>query len=332
MNKNNTDEKSVKNTEDNDDVKESVHQPQKRSKTSKRKKVISLILFLLVAAATSYVITPFVLPYFADSSVVDQDEIDSTLLRADELPAVEASPAPEATPPAPESSNQEEILEIKSEQPQSDIHAPSQATEVLQEIVEPQPVLQQIVLKPTRPHQSILKHKAPRAASLLFKVVQLYEAVQNGQNCRPQIEALTHLNTQPELANKLLDIMPVCLEEPLPTQIKQAFYKNKKRAIWRILQKDNTTFGASLQMIPYVIFDIQKKVVSDPDAPMDVLYQIQNAVEANQPSQILDLIGKLPENVQAALYDLQQAALRQTTIQTTLQELIQTMATQGGEQ
>ena len=284
-----------------------------------------LILFLLLVGGISYAITPLLLPYFSETPILQPDEVISV-----ELPEITA------TEQITQNSSLDEIDLPSTEENLNEIEQADEAAIVPPEqlpktepeqkksvlfIPQNQPATQEVPV--TEKKQTQLQQK-----SSLLKAIQLYESFQRGGECRKLLEELMAISDI-QAQKSLKELLPICLEHPLPQQMQQAFYKGKKRAILRILQSENTIIISYLKMLPYIVFDIYKK---DPntDTPMDVLYSIQNAVEQNQYTQVLELIDKLPENVQPVLYDLQQCALREVTIYKTLQNLIQTLAAQGG--
>ena len=174
--------------------------------------------------------------------------------------------------------------------------------------------------------------KSATQKNLLMKIIQLYEAFQQDGQCRPLLEKLITLSElHPVIQSSVNELLTICLENPISEQIQTAFYKNKKRAILRILQNTNTPMMSYVKALPYLIFDIRKKDAFD-DTPMDTLYRLQAAVEGNDFSQIIELINQLPDNVQPALYDLKQSAIHENTIYQVLQNLIQTLATGGNNE
>jgi len=281
---------------------------QKTKKSVRVKRLVILIALLLLTGSVSYVVTPFILPYLSSTPLVHEEEVVSV----EEAAFVE---------PAQSSQSEQEVVEeiVEPVEPESEpvieaIPVEEEKTSVIQE-QEKQPEN----LPSLRPQK--ISSKIP-----LLKAMQLYEAFQKGEECRPLLEELIALaEDEPEMGKKLMALLRFCLENPFPQQMKEAFYDDKKRAILRILQSENPIWTAYLKMIPYTVVDIHKKGVLS-DAPMDILYRIQSAVDANQFSLVLDLIAKLPENVQPALYDLQQCALREVAVYQTLQDLIQTLA------
>ena len=306
--------------------------PSKKHKARKLKKSVLLVLFLLLVGSASYVLTPLFLPYLADTPEINQDEIISVpaqneslndigevLLETNETPTDTENSQEQMHPVIEEQNNEptvmqsEEVAIIKPALPEPVIPKLNDNAQTLDKVTPPVKESTQTVQTPP-----------------LLKVIQLYESLQQGTDCRPLLEELMSLaSITPTAEQSLKELLPICLEHPLPQQIQQAFYKNKRRTILRILQNENSALASYLQMILYTIFDI-RKVNPSSDTPMDLLYSIQNAVDQNQFELVLKLIDQLPENVQPALFDLQQCALREASIYQTLQNLIQTLASEGG--
>lgn len=284
------------------------------NKSVRFKRGLILLFLALLVGGIAYVLTPFLLPYLTKASIVQEDEIISVNenFKTEEV-VVPLAAEEENAPLAPLTQEEKETLSVDQEKDD---------TVVEEKNVLPEPVKVEKAV--------VSEQKTQQVRIPLVKVIQLYDAFQKGAECRSLLEELIVLSKDnPEMEKNLMTLLGICLENPLSEQMQQAFYKDKKRAILRILQSENPTWTAYLKMIPYSIVDIYKKNVLS-DAPMDVLYAIQNAVEDNKFSQVLKLIAKLPENVQPALYDLQQCALREVTIANTLQNVIQTLA-QGEE-
>lgn len=311
----------VEETSSNPEGETQPNTTQSKRKSVSFKVIIWTLVLLLFTGIASYFITWLVLPRLSNVPVPDEDEIVSVQY-IDDIDLTLDTPAPADTiepptteikpisEPAPEITSENETAK---DTPQPNV--------VEQEMALPEaqsPVMAKITPDETKaqPHSSQIS---------LLKLLQLYEAFQKGKECRGLLEELIlSSKNDPRIEKSLMNLLHICLENPMPQQLQQAFYKDKKRAILRILQNENPNITAYFKMIPYTLLDISKK---DPasNEPMDVFYRIQNAVEANQFSQVLELIAKLPENAQPALYDLQQCALREETIYRTLQDLIQTL-------
>ncbi len=295
------------------------------TKSHSGKTLFALIVFLILVGGISYYLTPIFLPFLSKTPVVKEDQVISVVSKSDKL-----APASDGS-----------ILEKNVVETETDNSAPTPA------VILPDPTAKIEVASPefqtdTNPTVSAINlneadsilpktedKKTARQNDLLLDVVQLYETFQQNGQCRPLLEKLISLSElNPIVQNSINELLTICLENPLSEQIQTAFYKDKKRAILRILQKENTPIIAYLKMIPYTFLDIHKKGTFG-NTPMDILYHIQNAVQANHFSKVLELIDQLPENVQLALYDLRQCAIHENTIYQILKDLLQTLAKGG---
>ena len=164
----------------------------------------------------------------------------------------------------------------------------------------------------------------------VLNAIRLHQAFIEGGECRPLLEELIKLpNKTVQMNDALMNVLPFCLDRPLPEQMQSAFNKAKKRAILRIFENENAIYVAYLKTIPYLLADIRQKNPTS-ETPMSLLNQIQNAVEENQAQQVLTLLAKLPDNVQLALSDVKQYALREVALEQALENLMQLLF-KGGE-
>ena len=292
--------------------------------------ILFLIFFLLLVVGGSYYLTPLLLPYLSESSVIKQDEVISVEVSETETPVIVADDY--STVIQPEIAIEESNLPEESQAempltPSGVVLMPEQPVPIL-----PKPDTNTYNTPSVNIQSQPVTPKSAAQDTLLIKVIQLYEAFQQDGQCRPLLEKLITLSElHPVIQSSVNELLTICLENPISEQIQTAFYKNKKRAILRILQNKNTPMMAYVKALPYLIFDIRKKDAFD-DTPMDTLYRLQAAVEGNDFSQILDLINQLPDNVQPVLYDLKQSAIHENTIYQVLQNLIQTLATGGNNE
>ena len=237
---------------------------------------------------------------------------------------VEVMPEPEVKPATSEtmpemSERVEAVVEEKVTEP---------VMEPVEVMPEPEPEVPAVV-----PEAKIVEKPAPVILQhhyTVLKAIQLREALKQEGECRPLLEELIAIpNKTPEMEQALMNLLQACLDRPVFGQMRQTFYTAKKRAILRIFRNDYPIYWAYLKSLPYFLADIHcKNPVGD--APMDVLDQLQRAVEEDRPQLVLELIPQLPKNVQPILSDVQQYATQEVNLYRTFNRLMSTLFTQGG--
>ena len=309
--------------------------PQKKKSTKKKFFVFLLVLGLL--AASGVVGYTYVAPLA--QSVYDSFQSDEEVSESEPV----VTPAPEIEPAVqedsflePEQSTEEDtdeiimVDEIAEEEPQPVVETePEPAPEPVQIIVEPEPVVVEPEPAPVQP-TPVAKKRPASMTYPVMKVMELKEAFQTNGQCRPILEELMAMPEKtPEMDRALMNLLQTCLDKPLKGQMKETFDAVKRRAILRSFQSENPSWTAYLQALPYLLADIHQKNPTG-DTPLNILDRIQNAINADKPVAVLDLIPQLPQSVQAVLFDLQQSAQEEAALYKNLNQLMKALFAEGG--
>ena len=338
----------VETTETQTDV--TTEQPQKKKSKIKKFLITLFVLAVLTSAgAAGYVY-----------GIPKAQQFYNDLMKDDGL-GIEIPVVPQEDPAIPEqeivvSAIQEDIPVFEEENTKTE---PLPSQEVVPPVVEPVQIPVTNEMKPVEPviseeptiepisspdsktvtepvqknteEQSIQKPTHTIPSPTLLKVMELKEAFQNDGQCRPILEELMAApDKTPQLDRALMDLLQICLDQPLSGQMKQSFFKVKRRAILRTFQHKNPAWTAYLQALPYMIADIHQKTPTG-DEPLDILDRIQNAVSEDKPSVVLELIPTLPQNVQTVLFDVQQYAETEANLYKNLNKLMHAFFIKGGE-
>ena len=320
----------------NTNEKQSVNKPEEKKveqKKSSKHVGLTLIALLLLAAGSGvavYYMTPIVLSSLAPAKpiVTPIKKAEATVLEPQLVVQVEEVPTNDTV------IFKEESLELSEDEFQEVVVSENENLPLLEAISDepkalaledPEPTEQKlIVTKPTEPKPVTTQPKVTPPYSVL-KAMELKEAFKNGGDCRSLLEELVALpNKTPEMEQALMELLQACLDRPIGGQMQQAFQQAKKRAILRIFQNDSPTYLAYLKALPYFLADVRKKNPSG-DAPLEVLNQVQDAVEADRPQLVLNLIQKLPENVKATLNDVTQYAEIESQLYRNLNRLMKAL-------
>ncbi|MBQ4472145.1 MAG: hypothetical protein II942_02745 [Alphaproteobacteria bacterium] len=310
--------------------------PQK--KRSGKKKFFVFLLVLGLLAASGVVGYTYVAPLA--QSIYDSFQSDEGVPE----PEAVVTPTPEIEPAVeedqflePELPQEPQPVEEVSEEPvvvEEEVVVEQTQPEPIPELspepvqIVPEPVVE-LQPEPVQP-QPVVKQKPLSITHPVMKVMELKEAFQNNGQCRPILEELMAMPEKtPKMDRALMDLLQTCLDKPLKGQMKETFNAAKRRAILRSFQSENPSWTAYLQALPYLLADIHQKNPTD-DTPLSILDRIQNAVNADKPVAVLDLIPQLPQSVQAVLFDLQQSAQEEATLYKNLNQLMKALFAEGG--
>ena len=300
-------------------------------KSNKAKFWLTLIALLLLAAGSgvaTYYTTPIVLHSLAPQKSlpimpikpriqqVSSEAIEEPVLQLEEITAIE-EPNLET--------NISEIIEEENESEISKLEETEQNS--VPEIQEEVAIVAEEEVPETTTSIAVPKHKPYP----VLKAIALKESFKNGEECRPLLEEWIAMpNKTPEMEQALVALLQACLERPANGQMQNAFSQTKKRAILRIFQNEYPLYLAYLKALPYFIADVYHKNPTG-ETPLDILNRIQTAVYADKPHAVVQLIKKLPANVQATLNDVTHYAEAEVRTQKTLNHFMQILFSEGGE-
>ena len=127
----------------------------------------------------------------------------------------------------------------------------------------------------------------------------------------------------------LNNLSPYCLSNQSAIKnVKDAFLKNKKKALIVYYKENNPTWIAYLKAIPASLVEI-RKINPTEDTPKDLIYKAQNEIDSQNISKAIDLITKLPLTMQQKMTDFYREAAIYNRAKNSIDQLILSFEVKG---
>ena len=163
------------------------------------------------------------------------------------------------------------------------------------------------------------------ADALLFKEHFLTE-----ESCFEDYQKLLNTTHKTTLTDDVLNnLSPYCLSNQSAIKnVRDAFLKNKKKALIVYYKENNPSWLAYLKAIPASLVEI-RKINPTEDTPKDLIYKAQNEIDSQNISKAIDLITKLPLTMQQKMTDFYREAAIYNRAKNSIDQLILSFEVKG---
>lgn len=163
------------------------------------------------------------------------------------------------------------------------------------------------------------------ADALLFKEHFLTE-----ESCFEDYQKLLSTTHKTALTDDVLNnLSPYCLSNQSAIKnVRDAFLKNKKKALIIYYKENNPSWLAYLKAIPASLVEI-RKINPTEDTPKDLIYKAQNEIDSQNISKAIDLITKLPLTMQQKMTDFYREAAIYNRAKNSIDQLILSFEIKG---
>lgn len=164
----------------------------------------------------------------------------------------------------------------------------------------------------------------------LIDALQFKEHFLTEASCYEDYQKLLNASHKSHLATDVLNnLSPYCLSHQSAVEnVKNAFLKNKKRAIVAYYKENNPEWIAYLKAIPATLIEI-RKINPINDTPKDILHKAQNEIYKQNISQAVDYVTKLPLPMQQKMTDFYREAAIYNRAKNSIDQLILSFEEKG---
>lgn len=164
----------------------------------------------------------------------------------------------------------------------------------------------------------------------LLDALQFKEHFLTETSCYEDYQKLLNASYKSIFATDVLNnLSPYCLSHQSAVEnVKNAFLKNKKKAIIAYYKENNPNWIAYLKAIPATLIEIRKINPID-DTPKDILHRAQNEIYKQNISQAVDYVTKLPLLMQQKMTDFYREAAIYNRAKNSIDQLILSFENKG---
>lgn len=220
-------------------------------------------------------------------------------------------------------------------------HSPKSEVSLKKEEVPVTPVLDLDTTKPDKenketslppPSDAVVAVSEETSEPLLTleNALQLRDHLAMGQSCLEDLKLI--MKTRPPQSvekDRLIEkLMPICTARSVFSGLEDTFYKNRKKALMTYYRLNNPLWLAYLKTLGASLVDIRKLDPSK-EKPKDIISMAQNALMTKNLKETIQIIQKLPPEIQAEFNDFVEQAQAYLAAQEEAENLILAFGRKG---